>query len=118
MYIYQEAASDNSPEIELCTKYIIDGIFFFLIVFSQTLEKDELVMRSHHPHHVFFNSNQNMLVKIPENPIAIKQWVSSLKTVRLKCSQPQDHSKERQGVGRFFFFIFMISFSRLLNNIY
>lgn len=77
MYICQEAVSDNSPQTELCTKYIIDGNLKKKIVFSQTLEKGELVMRRHHPHHVFFSSNQNMLVKIPENPILIKQWVSS-----------------------------------------
>ena len=27
LYIYQEAASDNSPQTELCTKYITDGTF-------------------------------------------------------------------------------------------
>ena len=45
MYIYQEAVSDNSPQTELCAKYIIDGNLFKKIVFSQTLEKGELVMR-------------------------------------------------------------------------
>ena len=52
LYIYQEAASDNSPQTELCTKYITDGTFFKKIVFSQALEKGELVMRRHHSHHV------------------------------------------------------------------
>ena len=28
MYIYQEAVSDNSPQTELCAKYIIDGNLF------------------------------------------------------------------------------------------